>query len=934
MTIKNKIVITTTLMVAFAVLITATSVFFLLNQGIETQIQELSGELEHQSCQRIRAGRKILSHKILFQIERGSLIIDDLCNDNTIRDNISFGQWKALHARLVETSIKADSDFMIIFDTSGKVLASCPDQMDESFPESHFKELDLFKRFAPAIADKNLTEASTVSSFEKWDQKVLKAYNIENNPAEDIVILSADIIPNEYFDEPVGYVLTGITSNKLSSSFNLFFKTTGQLSLLMDKKIPLAWAGIAGAKNIFTEKIHTLDFDLSKNRGSDNTMINRIVLDKKAYRYIALPLIDFFTNNDNAHDLINVSQAASMLQIIVGEPAALIDNANTKIVKEGAKIKKNILITTLAIACFVLVLTFTVMGLVSRKIASPISAAANMSEKIASGDLSHVLNESGTDETRILSKSMNRMVKNLKELIDRNKRQLEALRESEKKFRTLFNTSHQAIALLEVETGTFIDVNDKLCEMSQFKHEAIIGKTTAQIGFFSRDDEKLFAELLANEGNVHDLEMDLYAKDSTIMNIRFHAVPIRMKDKNFFLAEFYDITEKKRLESQLRQSSKMESVGTIAGGIAHDFNNILYMIIGNTELIIEDIPYGNPVHENLKEIKSASLRAAAIVKQLLHFSRKADQEFKPIGAVTVIKEALKFMRSTITTSIEIRQNFPTAEITIHGDPTQINQVMMNLCINASQAMGETGGILDVTVKKINVNTRMNSRYPDLAPGEWLKIEISDTGPGISSEIIERIFDPYFTTKDVGKGSGMGLSVVHGIVINHDGKIFVDSNPGKGATITIYIPAVTEKPIMEVRTSDEIIKGTGEKILFVDDEASIVKMTSKMLERLGYTIEAETSPVKALELFKSKPDAFDIVITDMAMPNLTGVQLSERLKEVRPDIPVVICSGYSALIDEEKAISIGIDAYTMKPTVMRDIAKTIRNVMDKKKSKKS
>jgi len=399
------------------------------------------------------------------------------------------------------------------------------------------------------------------------------------------------------------------------------------------------------------------------------------------------------------------------------------------------------------------------------------------------------------------------------------------------------------------------------------------------------------------------------------------------------LTMFHDITENKSIEVQLRQARKMESVGTMAGGIAHDFNNILYMITGNAELAMEDIPEWNPVHANLKEIKSAALRAAGIVKQLLNFSRQTDQDFKPIGAITVIKDALKLMRSTIPTSIEIKQSLSSTEVTIHGDSTQINQMIMNLCINASQAMEETGGILDITVEKFNVNKNMSNSYPDLAPGEWLKIKVSDSGPGMNSEIVERIFDPYFTTKEVGKGSGIGLSVVHGIVVNHHGKIFVNSTLGKGATFTIYFPVVTEKPVMDVITPDEIPKGNGEKILFVDDEASIVKMAGNMLERLGYIFKTETNPLDALELFRSKPDAFDLVITDMTMPNLTGVKLIEKLKKIRPDIPVVICTGYSTIIDEEKAISFGIDGYTMKPIVMRDIAITIRDVMDKKESKK-
>ncbi len=421
----------------------------------------------------------------------------------------------------------------------------------------------------------------------------------------------------------------------------------------------------------------------------------------------------------------------------------------------------------------------------------------------------------------------------------------------------------------------------------------------------------------------------LISRDGTRRAIADSAAPIIDGAKNTIgvVLVFRDMTEKVELENALRQAHKMEAIGTMAGGIAHDFNNILYMITGNAELAMEDIPEWNPVHENLKEIKSAGLRAAGVIKQLLNFSRQTDQELKPIGAVMVIKDALKFLRSTIPTSIDIRQNFSKDELTILSDPTQLNQVMMNLCINASQAMEKTGGILDVSVEKITLSEKEVDCYPGLTPGDWLKITISDTGPGIRSDIIKRIFDPYFTTKDVGKGSGMGLAVVHGIIKNHHGAIFVKSELGKGTTFTIFFPVVTEKPAMDIKAFEVIPKGSGQSVLFVDDEASIVKMIGKMLARLGYKVQTTTNPVDALERFRSEPDLFDLVLTDMTMPQMTGAKLSEKLKEVRPDIPVVICTGHSSLMDEEKAASIGIDGYVMKPIVMREIAKTIRDVLE-------
>ena len=392
-------------------------------------------------------------------------------------------------------------------------------------------------------------------------------------------------------------------------------------------------------------------------------------------------------------------------------------------------------------------------------------------------------------------------------------------------------------------------------------------------------------------------------------------------------AVIVDITENKMIAAQLHQARKMESIGTIAGGVAHDFNNLLYTIVGNTELALEDTPKWNPVHESLEEIKFASLKAAGIVKQLLNFSRKTDQTLKPIGVVTVIKDALKFLRSTIPSNITIKKQLPEKDVPILGDPIQITQVLMNICTNASQEMVETGGTLEINVENVILNEKAANGYSGFKEGNYIKITISDTGPGIAAKNINQIFDSYFTTKEVGKGSGMGLSIVHGIVKNHNGAVSVDSKPGKGTTFSILFPLTLEKPEMEKGSSKKLLQGS-ETIIFIDDDASIVKMGKSMLERLGYTVEIKMNPVEALELFKSKPDQFDLVITDMTMPQMTGVTLYEKLMEIRPDIPVILCTGHSSLIDEEKAKRLGVAGYVMKPASMSTIAKAIRKVLDK------
>ncbi|MCP4633605.1 MAG: PAS domain S-box protein, partial [candidate division Zixibacteria bacterium] len=299
-----------------------------------------------------------------------------------------------------------------------------------------------------------------------------------------------------------------------------------------------------------------------------------------------------------------------------------------------------------------------------------------------------------------------------------------------------------------------------------------------------------------------------------------------------------DITKRKQLEEQLRQSHKMESIGTLAGGIAHDFNNMLSIILGNAELAMDDVPEWNPARENLEEIKTGSLRAKDVVKQLLSFSRKTNPKRKPIKISPIIKDSIKFLRSSIPTSIEIHRTIPDESGIISADHTQIHQVMLNLCTNAAHAMSENGGIMEVSLSVVEIGQNKAIKDIELNQGQYVKITVSDTGHGIATEHLDKIFDPYFTTKAVGEGSGIGLSVVHGIVKSHDGAISVESEYGKGATFNVFLPVVEKEPVFEEETDTTIPTGN-ERILFVDDEKSIANMTSQMLELLGYTVTAKT-----------------------------------------------------------------------------------------------
>jgi nitrogen-specific signal transduction histidine kinase len=383
--------------------------------------------------------------------------------------------------------------------------------------------------------------------------------------------------------------------------------------------------------------------------------------------------------------------------------------------------------------------------------------------------------------------------------------------------------------------------------------------------------------------------------------------------------------EKKKLEAQLQQVHKMESIGTLAGGIAHDFNNILAAVIGYTELALDDANKGTLQHENLQEVLLSGNRAKDLVQQILTFSRQADKEQKPVQVKLVLKEALKLLRASIPSTIEIEQNVQSNAL-IMGDSTQIHQVLMNLCTNAAHAMEDKGGLLTVNLSDVELDSEFISNYPDLKQGPYINLTVADTGHGMPSTVLEKIFDPFFTTKEKGEGTGMGLSVVHGIVHSHGGTIYAYSEPGKGSTFKVFLPIIDRRLEPEDRIEKPIPIGT-ERILFVDDEPAIVNMGKQILETLGYEVVAKTGSIEALELFKAQTDRFDLVITDMTMPQMTGENLARELMQIRPDIPVILCTGFSARIDEKQAMAMGIRAFVSKPILKREIAETIRKVID-------
>jgi PAS domain S-box-containing protein len=399
---------------------------------------------------------------------------------------------------------------------------------------------------------------------------------------------------------------------------------------------------------------------------------------------------------------------------------------------------------------------------------------------------------------------------------------------------------------------------------------------------------------------------------------------------NIDLAKERMRTKKEReiLRKQLAQAQQMEAIGNLAGGIAHDFNNILSAVIGFTELALDSVGNGSLIEDHLHEIYAAGKRAKELVGQILTFARKSDKEFEPIRVDFVVKEVLKLMRSSIPSTIEIKQNIGSRS-TVMGNATQMHQIVMNLCTNASHAMEDRHGIIEVNLRDIVIGRTEKGAPLGLRTGNYVELTISDSGSGISPDIIGSIFEPYFTTKRPGEGTGMGLALVHGIVESCKGKIAVDSRLGKGTTFRIILP-ITKRVTDDSRRSSEALLSGTERILFIDDEIQITKMWSQLLGRLGYVVTTRNSSLKALGLFRSNAGDFDLVITDMTMPNMTGYELAIELMKIRPDIPVILCTGYSKSVSGRMALEIGIKAFVHKPIITADLAKTVRKVLDEVK----
>lgn len=527
---------------------------------------------------------------------------------------------------------------------------------------------------------------------------------------------------------------------------------------------------------------------------------------------------------------------------------------------------------------------------------------------------------SQNDEIGKLAASFNKMARSLSK--------------SKKISENLIQSMHDGFTELDA-SGVHINANPAFLNMTGFSKGEIIGTGTPH-PYWPPEEihsiESAFKKTQNDQQSDHEL---VFMKKS---GERFPVIvsPSSIKDDHGRVIRYFatvkDITNRKEYEKRIQQASKMESIGNLAGGIAHEFNNMLAIIMGNNELIGEEVPPESLAKESTEEIRIAGLRAREVVKQLLTFSRQDNVSQKVLDLKSVVQESMKLIRSTTPTNIKIEQKLSEDTFTILGNGTQINQVLINLCKNAVDALPEIKGVITIELYNETIDTQQVRHQVTLPPGKYSKLIVTDNGTGMEEGVIERVFEPYYTTKAVGAGTGIGLAVVHGIVERHGGEIIVDSKLGQGTSFIIYLP--THEGLQK-HESDEIdIFPVGDEcVLYVDDEISIAKLGKRLLEGLGYRTETTTDPNKALDMVKKVPNKFDLLITDMAMPNMTGNQLVIETLKIRQDMPIIICTGDSDKISEKDAVDIGASSFIMKPINKLELAKTVRNVLDDAKEAK-
>jgi len=510
-----------------------------------------------------------------------------------------------------------------------------------------------------------------------------------------------------------------------------------------------------------------------------------------------------------------------------------------------------------------------------------------------------------------------------------------ALRESEQKFAKAFRASPYAITISDVEHGRYIDVNSGFERATGYAREEVVGRTSLELDLWVNPAAR--AELvrkLRAEGSVHGLEVSFYRKDRIVVVTRCSCELIEINGQQCILNTIEDMTDQRKetaaraaLESQLRQAQKLDALGQLAGGIAHDFNNILTGVIAYSELAALDAEKPAEVRRHVAEVLKAGRRAKDLVRQILAFSRQQIQERKPVTLNPVVQEAVKLLRSTLPKTIEIELRTDPIAPVVLADPSQIHQVMMNLCTNAAHAMRDRPGRLTITLDSVKVETTPDRAVSGLRPGRHARLTITDSGHGMSEDTLKHIFEPFFTTKAPGEGTGLGLAVVRGIVEDHDGAVTAQSRAGEGSTFQIHLPEHTSLTVPGEAKPAAMPRGTGERVLLIDDEKMIVDSSRSLLNHLGYKVTAFTDPKTALGAFHAAPAEFDLVVTDLMMPRITGIEVVRQVRALRANLPVLMVSGYSGTWTPEGLRALGVNALIAKPMTSSELAVAVRRTLD-------
>ncbi len=574
------------------------------------------------------------------------------------------------------------------------------------------------------------------------------------------------------------------------------------------------------------------------------------------------------------------------------------------------------------------VLVSGLLAYLVRRATRPVVELTAAAQAMAEGDLDSTIPTGGRDEVGVLAWALDTMRRRLREKID----QLSA---SEKNYRELVQSAN-AIVLHWDKEGRILFMNDYGLHLFGFSHSELVGRLMVGTIVPEHDSRgadlgRMIDDIIRQPDRYRMNENENITKDGRRLIIQWSNRAITDEDGNVvgLLSIGADITERKRLEAELRQAQKLEAIGTLAGGIAHDFNNILTAIFGFTELAQMEAKDNPNLRKRLDQLLTAATRARDLVRQILTFSRRSEHQKMPLQISLLIKESLKLLRASLPATIDIRTNIASDEQTL-ADPTQIHQMIMNLATNAFHAMEEKGGVLGISLTATTIDAATaHAINTDLAPGRYLRLEVSDTGCGMDPATMEKIFEPYFTTKEQGKGTGLGLAVVHGIVKSHGGAIQVTSQPGFGSVFTILLP------IAPVETSDPAAAapaatlphqtGTA-RIMVVDDEETIRFLAEEFLTRAGHRVTSFATPTAALQEFSRQPARWDLVVTDLTMPEGTGLDLAARLRVIRPELPVILCSGYNEVVGEEQLAAAGIAHCLRKPLLQKELLDAVVKVL--------